>query len=167
MPEENEQEHKPANRAGVIITIVVLAVALVPAVYLILRNVGKINTGPVPVAIRPVAPDTGLHRFRSSYRIRLRRLDERFKRHILKGGMLTAQQESLAVACSTSLAFSHAFLASMDTIKGDRQMKVVAEGVKESYNAAKAAAWAFTRSLNKPELEMDSLDEQFREVLSE
>jgi hypothetical protein len=167
MPEDNQEQPKPAGKAGRYVAIAVVLAALVPAGYLVLRNAGKVGTGPVPGYLKPVAPDTGLRRFRFSYGIRLRRLEAKYRRHTSGSDTLNAHQDSLAAGCSSAIAHTRTVLGSMDSCRTDRSLKVLADSVRLWYDSSRSVVKAFIRALNKPELDDDSLDAELKSVLSE
>jgi len=163
-----EVERPKRNPAALVVVGVLAAVALAAALYVVVKSLRRVETGPVPVALQTAPPDTGLVMFRASLRRKVRTLDIRCKtkRKQFKDG-LTPRQDSLSGECDSAIALVFAHIAAFDSVKREDR-KAAVDSLKAEYERAKAEVNVFSRSgLNAGEVSNDSLDLELKKLISE
>lgn len=156
------------NRLVYVVGLILVALALTAALYVVLKSLHRVETGPVPPALRAVPPDTGYVIFRASVRRKARVLSTRCRatRKRLQG-KLTPEQDSLATECDSAIARVLARVAAFDSVeRGARRQE--ADSIRRWYERAKLEVRAFTRSgSTKAELDDDSLDRELKKLLGD
>lgn len=139
----------------------ILAVAFfLPAGWLVLRNVSKVRPGPVPASLRPIDEKTAIAG--RVYRLgrRLASLERRITRHRKAAGALATDQSQLLARADSLLRELAELRVVIDGTAELRDKRRLLDSGEVVYDRAKEAVAAFTRSLNRPDLEADTLDEQ-------
>ena len=142
-------------------------VAVVPGVFVVLHNVRKVTTGPVPFSLVKVPPDTTLKYSVRQIGGKVWRLRQRLARHRRAVAQLNADQTALGVAADTALARTSVLVAVADSCAESVRKRALRDSAKVLYAEAKEAVRVFTASLGRPELNADSLDEELKGILSE
>jgi hypothetical protein len=164
-PQDEGRERKPANR--LVILLVVLVGVLLPGGYLVVRNIGKVSTGPVPVSLRQADEKAALAGSAWRLRRKLRNSRLRLGRHEKAAGKLTADQSVLAAAAESSLTRVAGVVPVLDTVTDLKRKRWLLDSANVLYDSAGDAVRAFTRSLGRPDLEADSIDEDLQKVLDQ
>jgi hypothetical protein len=163
-----EVERPRRNPAALVVVGVLAALALVAALYVVVRSLRRVKTEPLPVALRPAPPDTALVMFRANMRRKLRTQAMRCKtrRWQLRAG-LTPQQESLGSECDSAIALILRHVAALDSVKREGQ-KAAAASLRAEYARLREKMTAFTHSPpGAGEESDDSLDLELKKLISE
>jgi len=173
-----DQKQTPATvkpRRSPVLTLAVVVVvlaALAGALYVVARNLRKValiaSSVDTTAVVRPIPPDTGLARFRTSIQTKARTLAARCRMARKRfGAKLTAVQDSLGRECDSAIAALLAHVAALDSVKREDR-KSAADSIRSDYSRAKAKVNAFTRSGGGGALVSDdSLDEELKKLISE
>jgi hypothetical protein len=143
-------------------------VIVVSALYVVVKSLRRVKTGPVPVALRTAPPDTGFVIFRVNMKRKVRTFQIRckMKRKQLKEG-LTPLEDSLGRECDTAIALILAHVAAFDSVKRQDRM-AAADSIRAEYERVKLKVRVFTRSgLGGGEVSDDSLDRELQKLISE
>lgn len=149
------------RRPNWLLLFLILAVALfLPAGWLVLRNVSKVRSGPVPASLRPIDEKTAIAG--RVYRLgrRLASLERRITRHRKAVDALASDQSQLLARADSLLRELAELRVVIDGTAELRDKRRLLDSGEVVYDRAKEAVAAFTRSLNRPDLEADTLDEQ-------
>jgi hypothetical protein len=163
-----EVEEPKRNPAALAVVGVLAVVALAAALYVTVRSLRRVQTSPVPIALRTAPPDTGLVVFRASMRRKVRTLETRckLKRKRLKNG-LNPQQDSLSRECDSAIALILIHVTALDSVKREDR-KMAAGSLRAEYARVKGKVNAFTRSgLGRGEVSDDSLDAELKKLIGE
>jgi hypothetical protein len=163
-----EVERPRRNPAALVVVGMLAAVALVAALYVVVKSLRRVKPEPVPVALRTAPPDTALVSFRANMRRKVRMLELRCKtkRKQLKDG-LTPQQDSLSGECDSAIALILTHVAAFDSVKREDR-KAAVDSLKADYARARARVNVFMRSgRSVGEVSDDSLDEELKKLMSE
>ena len=135
--------------------------------FVVVRNVRRVTTGPVPFSLKNVSPDTTLKYSVRQIGSKVWRLDRRLARHRRAVGQLNANQAALGIAADTALARTSVLVVVADSCTESTRKRTLRDSAKFLYVEAKEAVRVFTASLGRPELNADSLDEELKGILSE
>jgi hypothetical protein len=163
-----QPRHSRTGRPVVVAGIVLAALALTVALFVIVRSLGQVVPEPVPTSLKPPPPDTGLVLFRANIRRKVMNLSARCRSKRRQfGDRITPAQDSLARGCDSAIAAVLAAVAALDTVRRDAR-KAASDGVLAEYNSAKLRVRAFTRSgLGSDSIDEDSLDMEIKKLISE
>ncbi len=170
MPESQTPEpgRPGSNRGAAVLGVVLAALALAAALFVVARNLRKVKPEPLPPSLVKAPPDTGLVAFRASTRRKTRNLSARCesKRKQLAGRM-TPAQDSQSRACDSAIVEVLSRVAALDTVSRANR-RAGADSLRAAYDRAKLVVRVFTRSATQSDLiDDDSLDLEIRKFLGE
>ena len=163
-----EVESPKRSPAALVVVGVLAALALAAALYVVVKRLRRVQTGPVPVALRTAPPDTGLVNFRAGLRGKAHTLKVRCRmtRQRLQN-KLTPSQDSLGRECDSAIAGLLAHVTALDSMKREER-KAAADGLRAEYESVKVKVNVFTRSgLGGNEVSDDSLNAELKKLISE
>lgn len=154
------------QRRRLIGVLIAVLVAVVPGLFIVVRNARKVTTGPVPFSLTKVSPDTALKYSVRQIGSKVWRLERRLAHHREAVGQLNADQAALGSAADAALAKTSALVAVADSCAEPGRKRALRDSAKVLYLEAKESVKVFTASLGRPELDADSLDEELKGILS-
>lgn len=169
MSEERKTEPgRPRSRGGVIVSVCLVAAAVVVAALVVAKNARRVSTGPVPVALQAVPTDTGLTAFRVGLWRKTKALERRSEGKMkLLDGELSPAADSLLKLSRAGIAGLLAGLARLDSVP-ESGRKAAQDSLKAEYERVKADVNAFTRLRMAGSVpNEDSLDEEVRKLIGE
>ena len=163
-----EAERSRTARVLTSVGVVLAAVALAVALFVVAGSFRRVAPEPLPPALKTAPPDTALIAFRGSIRRKVGYLSARCesKRKQL-GSRMTPTQDSLSRECNSAIASVVGRIGALDTVSRANR-KAAADSVRAEYYRAKLKVRVFTRSGRRSDsIDEDSLDTEIKKLISE
>ncbi len=158
------------QRPGIIVPVVIVLLGfLLAAVWVVVKNVGRVQIGPVPVTLSPIPRDTTMSRVRRQLARGIDRLERRLFEYRGKLDSITFAQDSLFRVCSSGLRDLRERFAFAESAHSYPERKERVSQVRKEYARLRDMVNDFVRSVDSTisQPALDSLDREFRKLLSE
>ncbi|MEO0009279.1 MAG: hypothetical protein ABIK22_00365 [candidate division WOR-3 bacterium] len=169
-PEEKSDYQQLLSKPAVLIPLVVtLLLVLAGAIFVVVKNVGRVQVGPAPVSLAPIPSDTAMARPRRQLQRGIERLERRLAQYRQKLDSPTPAQDSLYRLCAEGLARLWNEFSTVEAAAGYEERKERFSRTRKHYVELRELVTDFVRAVDSTvsRTSLDSLDREFQRLIEE